>query len=109
MWPQRLLCLFSQIDPEIVDEIDDRLDFENHLAHIESYTPVGWMPHKLPRISKVSAAEWRDSFTDLMYRLHDLLHEDTLAVEPGDYKHARLIFQLAREVCTQSGLHILGH
>jgi hypothetical protein len=91
-------CLHSQMEARTQESLDSRNQFENHLAHLESYTPSNWMPPKLPPLRKVTLAEWRDSFTDLIYRLHDLLHEDTMEIEPGDYEHARLIFQLAREV-----------
>lgn len=56
------------------------------------------MPTHLPPIGLVSRAEWRESFNDLTYRLHDLLHPSTADAEPPDDKHACLIFSIAREV-----------
>ena len=67
-------------------------------AHIDSYRQSAFMPPHLPPLERVSPAEWRESFSDLIYRLHDLLHPSTAEEEPEDIDQARLIFAISREV-----------
>jgi hypothetical protein len=91
-------------------EVAEAAAFANHAAHIASFAPASFMPPRVPPLATVSVFEWRDSFTDLLYRLHDLLSEDNIEETASiDFAHARLVFMIAREVRALRRLRFCFH
>lgn len=70
-------------------------------ARVESYMPADWMPVGLD-IQEATQQQWRNTFNTLIYRLHDLLHPNVFFLTWNDAPKARLLFQLAEEVCFTS-------
>ena len=72
----------------------------NTAAHVDACLPTAWVPPELaiPPVERVHPLEWQDTFTDLVYRLHGILHASVVSMDWDDFPKARLLFQLADAV-----------